>query len=111
MSQDQGRPATVPLLKTFAPLEGMKRRTARVTRKPVRTMDLARFFKKAIDSRSYYASPQSGDAGPAAPGTRRARSTRRYLSIDSEPDVMITDQTAATGVRVAGDPGRGNADD
>lgn len=122
MSQDQGRPASVQLLKTFAPLEGMKAENLHALAKKVtiKTMDAGRvlFREGESDKRTYWlvkgmvelresdrtiAMIRSGtpDArNPLAPGqprkcTGRAVDSIDYLSIDSELlDVMITwDQT------------------
>ena len=124
MSQDPGRPATVPLLKTFAPLEGMKAENLHALAKKitVRTMDSGRvLFKEGeSDKRTFWlvkgmVELRAGDrtaamikAGtpearnPITPGqprkyTARAVDQIEYLSIDSELlDVMITwDQTGS----------------
>lgn len=52
MSQDQGRPATVPLLKAFAPLEGMKAENLHALAKKitVRTMGSGRVLFKEGES-------------------------------------------------------------
>lgn len=124
MSQEQGRPATVSLLKTFAPLEGMKAENLHALAKKiqVRSMDAGRLlFKEGeSDKRTYWlvkgmVEIRAGDrtaamikAGtpearnPLTPGqprkyTARAVDQIEYLSIDSELlDVMITwDQTGS----------------
>ena len=124
MSQDQDRPATVPLLKTFAPLEGMKAENLHALAKKitVRTMDSGRLlFKEGeSDKRTFWlvkgmVELRAGDrtaamikAGtpearnPITPGqprkyTARAVDQIEYLSIDSDLlDVMITwDQTGS----------------
>lgn len=124
MSQDQGRPATVPLLRTFAPLEGMKAENLHAVAKKitVRTLDSGRvlFREGESDKRTFWLVKgmielRAGDrtaamikAGtpearnPITPGqprkyTARAVDQIEYLSIDSELlDVMITwDQTGS----------------
>lgn len=124
MSQDQGRPATVPMLKAFAPLEGMKAENLHALAKKitVRTMDSGRvLFKEGeSDKRTFWlvkgmVELRAGDrtaamikAGtpearnPLTPGqprkyTARAVDQIEYLSIDSDLlDVMITwDQTGS----------------
>ena len=124
MLQDQGRPATVPLLKAFAPLEGMKAENLHALAKKitVRTMDSGRvLFKEGeSDKRTFWlvkgmVELRAGDrtaamvkAGtpearnPLTPGqprkyTARAVDQIEYLSIDSDLlDVMITwDQTGS----------------
>lgn len=122
MAQDEGRPATVQLLKSFAPLEGMKAENLHALAKKitVRTMDSGRVLFKEFESdkRTYWLVKgmlelRSGDrtvamikAGqpearnPLGPGQPRLHTGRavdqiEYISIDSELlDVMITwDQT------------------
>lgn len=124
MSQEPGRPATVSLLKTFAPLEGMKAENVHALAKKihVRSMDSGRvLFKEGeSDKRTYWlvkgmVEVRAGDrtaamikAGtpearnPLTPGQPRKYTVRavdqiEYLSIDSELlDVMITwDQTGS----------------
>jgi CRP-like cAMP-binding protein len=124
MSQEQDRPATVQLLKTFAPLEGMKAENLHALAKKitVRTMDSGRLlFKEGeTDKRTFWLVKgmielRAGDrtaamikAGtpearnPVTPGQPRKYSARavdqiEYLSIDSDLlDVMITwDQTGS----------------
>jgi CRP-like cAMP-binding protein len=122
MSQDPGRPATVQVLRRFAPFEGMKAEnvTALAKKVFVRTLDAGRPLIKEgeADKRAYWlvagmvevregvktiamvraGSPEA--KGPLAPGLPRRYTVRavdqiEYLSVDSDLlDVMITwDQT------------------
>ncbi len=122
MSQDQGRPASVQLLRTFTPLEGMKAENVHALAKKVyvRTLDGGRVLIREgeTDKRTCWlvkgmvevkdgertvamirgGSPEARD--PLAPGLPRRLTVRavdqiEYLSVDSDLlDVMITwDQT------------------
>lgn len=122
MSANEGRPASVQLLKSFAPLEGMKAENLHALAKKItiKTMDAGRtlFREGETDKRTYWvvkglvelregdrtvAMIRSGTPegrNPLAPGQPRKSTARAvdqidYLSIDSELlDVMITwDQT------------------
>jgi CRP-like cAMP-binding protein len=140
MSQDQGRPATVQLLKAFAPLEGMKAENLHALAKKimVRSLDGGRtLFKEGeSDKRTFWlvkgmVELKSGDRtvamiksgsrearsplGPAQPRQHTCRAVDQvdYLSIDSELlDVMITwDQTGTYEVGELQKDLEGGADD
>jgi len=124
MSQDQGRPASVQLLRAFAPLEGMKAENLHALAKKitVRTIDAGRvlFREGDTDKRTIWlvkgmvelrerdrtvamirgGAPEARN--PLAPGSPRKMTARvadqaDYIAIDSELlDVVITwDQTGS----------------